>query len=104
MMRGYKKYFSETIRTRYPKAADQIISETETHYKAISIDTKFAKTSGNPVDKRLGFTSYFLALIKTLERRGESFEAIRKPCIEIVTECVRPKNRLQQYLKDFLPN
>jgi hypothetical protein len=98
-MRGFKKYFSETIRIRYPEAAGRIISETDTNYNAISIDTEFAKTSGNPIDKRLGFTSYFLALIKTLENRGESFASIRKICLEIVTEYVRPKNKLQQYLK-----
>jgi len=40
-----------------------------------------------------------LALIKTLEQRGESYETIRKICLEIVTEWVRPKNRFQQLLK-----
>lgn len=98
-MKGYKKYFSKTIRKRYPEAADQTISELDRHFEDISIDTRFAKTSGNPIDKRLDFTSYFLALIKTLDTRGESFEAIRKTCLEIVVEYVRPKNKFQQILK-----
>ena len=85
-MKGYKKYFFRTIRTRYPEAANHIISELDNHFAIISIDTKFAKTSTNPIDKRLDFTSYFLALIKTLEKRGESFEDIRMTCLEIVAK------------------
>jgi hypothetical protein len=103
-MKGYKKYFFRTIRTRYPEAANHIISELDNHFAIISIDTKFAKTSTNPIDKRLDFTSYFLALIKTLEKRGESFEDIRMACLEIVTEYVRPKNRMQQFLRQVPAN
>ena len=58
-MKGCKKYFSLTIRTRYPVVTDQIISGVDNHFEAISIDTKFAKTSGNPIDKMLDFTFYF---------------------------------------------
>ena len=98
-MSSSKKYFARAIRNRYPDTADFLIPEIDHHFNTIRIDTDFSKTSGNPVDKRLDFTSYFLALIKTLEQRGESYETIRKICLEIVTEWVRPKNRFQQLLK-----
>lgn len=65
----------------------------------ISDDISFASTSGNPLDKRLNVCAYFLALIKTLDKKGEDFESIRKICIEIATEFVRPKNKFQQLLK-----
>ena len=77
--------------------------ETEKHYKQISIDTDFAKTSKNPIDKRLDFCSYFLALIKTLDKRGEPFETIREICLEITIEYVRPKNKIQFFLKRIPP-
>jgi hypothetical protein len=34
-----------------------------------------------------------------LDEKGESFDDIRKICLEIVTEYVRPKNKFQQLLK-----
>ena len=98
-MNSYKKYFARAVRDRYPETADVLIFEIDNHFNTIRIDTNFSKTSGNPVDKRLDFSSYFLALIKTLEQRGESFEKIRKICLEIVTEYVRPKNKFFQLLK-----
>ena len=98
-MNNYRQYFVRTIRDSYPEKADNLIFETDNHYNTIRIDTIFSKTSGNPIDKRLDFSSYFLALIKTLDQRSESFETIRKICLEIVTEYVRPKNKFQQLLK-----
>lgn len=43
--------------------------------------------------------AYFLALIKVLDNHGEHFEGIKAVSLEIVKEYVRPKNRLQRYLK-----
>lgn len=71
----------------------------EAHYKTISIDTKFAANSGNPIDKRLDFCAYFLALIKTLDEKKVAFEAIRLICLEIVLDYVRPKNKIQAWAK-----
>jgi hypothetical protein len=96
---NYRKYFKNVIREKYSSDSDILIGEIEDHYKLISKDTRFAATSGNPVDKRLDFCAYFLALIKTLDARNESYEMIRKTCLEIVTEYVRPKNKLHQLLK-----
>lgn len=98
-MDTYKKYFAKVIKSKYPDYSEKIIDEVETHFRNISRDTHFASSSSNPIDKRLDFSAYFLGLIKTLEERGETFENIRKVCLEIVTEYVRPKNKIQQFLK-----
>ncbi|MEP7143219.1 MAG: L-2-amino-thiazoline-4-carboxylic acid hydrolase [Ferruginibacter sp.] len=84
---------------RFPSQGGKIIATMDDHYKSISDDINFSFSSGNPVDKRLDFCAYFLALIKTLSEQGESFETTRKICLEIVTQYVRPKNKLQQFLK-----
>jgi hypothetical protein len=98
-MERYRKYFRDAIRIKYPLDSDNIIWNVENHYKIVSIDTRFAATSGNPIDKRLDFCAYFLALIKTLDARKESYESIREICLEIVTEYVRPKSIIHRFLK-----
>ena len=98
-MAKYKKYFITTIKKEFPGHSDEIIARTAAHYKVISVDTSFAARSANPIDKRLDFCAYFLALIKTLDEQGESFETIRKICLEIVTGYIKPKNQLQQFVK-----
>lgn len=98
-MEDYRKYFTQFIKKNYPKEFNKVTANTDKHYKNISADMTFAKTSNNPLDKRLDFSSYFLALIKTLNEKGETFDIIRKICLEIVTEYVRPKNNIQQFFK-----
>ena len=98
-MTNYRKYFVAAIKKNFPGHSDAIITKTDVHYKIISADTSFAARSANPIDKRLDFSTYFLALIKTLDEQGEKFETTRKICLEIVIEYVRPKNKLQQLLK-----
>jgi L-2-amino-thiazoline-4-carboxylic acid hydrolase len=95
----YRKFFVRAIREKFPHGSDAIIANTDNHFKIISADTRFAATSKNPIDKRLDFCAYFLALIKTLDEQGETFETTRKICLKIVTEYVRPKNKIQQVLK-----
>lgn len=102
-MRSYKKYFIKAIKHRFPESAKHIIADTDKNYQEISIDTKFAATSKNPIDKRLDFCACFLALIKTLEKQGETFETIRNICLEITIEYVNPKNKLQKLLKKLPP-
>lgn len=102
-MDNYKKYFIRFIKDNFPNEFDKIIVDTENHYKIISADTTFAKTSRNPIDRRLDFSSYFLALIKVLDEKGESFESIRKICLQITIAYVQPKNKLQKFFKRFLP-
>lgn len=98
-MPGFRKYFVEGVKKNFPAQSTKIISAVDDHYRIISADTAFAASSRNPIDKRLDFCAYFLALIKTLDEQGETFETTKKFCLEIVTEFVRPKNKLQQLLK-----
>ncbi len=95
----YKKYFAKAVQKTYPNNSDLLIAETDKNFKNISKDTNFALSSANPIDKRLDFSAYFLAFIKTLDGQGETFETIREICLEIVIEYVRPKNKIQQFLK-----
>jgi L-2-amino-thiazoline-4-carboxylic acid hydrolase len=98
-MASYRKHFITGVKKNFPGIADAIIDKVDAHYKIISVDTAFAASSKNPIDKRLDFCAYFLALIKKLDEQGESFETTRKICLEIVTEYVKPKNKFQQLLK-----
>ncbi len=102
-MDDYRKYFRQFVKANYPDHFDNILADTDRHYNIISTDTAFAKTSNNPIDRRLDFTSYFLALIKTLDERDEQFESIRKICLQITTEYVQPKSKIQEFLKRLLP-
>jgi len=102
-MEDYKKYFIKFIKVNYPNEFDRVIAQTDSHYNAITADTTFVKKSKNPIDKRLDFSSYFLALIKTLDEKGETFENIRKICLQITTEYVQPKNKIQGFIKRLLP-
>lgn len=98
-MRGYKKYFMNAIHKNFPAHHGTIITNTEKHYAAILPSVQFAFTSPNPIDRRLDFSAYFLAFIKSLDEQGESFDRIRKLCLEIVIEYVRPKNNWQAWMK-----
>lgn len=100
-MDRYRRYFYTSIEHHYQNDAAAIISITDRHYQIISKDTQFSFTSSNPLDRRLDFSAYFLAFIKTLDERGESYDAIRNICLEIVTEYVRPKNRFQTWMKQL---
>lgn len=102
-MKTYKKYFLKAIKNSYLNESGRLIEAVESHYKVISKDVHFAKNSSNPIDKRLDFCAYFLALIMALDEKGESFEAIRKICLEIVLDYVKPKNKLHEWLKRIPP-
>jgi hypothetical protein len=62
-MEDYRKYFNKAIKAGYPDSAEQISDETEKWFQKISPAIAFAKTSKNPMDRRLEFCAYFLALI-----------------------------------------
>ena len=98
-MANYEKYFIKAIQVNFPHKSARIIANVEDHFKVISPDIHFAATSKNPIDKRLDFCAYFLALIKTLDEQGESFEVTRRICLEVVTAYVGPKNKIQQFFK-----
>jgi len=102
-MDDYRKYFSWVVKENYPIGFEDILKETEENYKIISFDTAFGKSSKNPLDKRLDVSAYFLALIKTLDKNRESFENIRKICLQITTVSAQPKNNIQEFFKRLLP-
>ena len=99
----YARIFNQAIQKHYPDDSAAMQQSVWDAYLAIKTDTNFALTSKNPIDKRLDFCSYFLALIKTLDAKGESFPVIRSICLEIVTEYVRPKNKFQSFVKRLVP-
>lgn len=95
----FKKFFKKAIEKHFPNQAAALMTENEERYQALSIDTKFASKSSNPMDKRLEFSAYFLALIQTLENKNLSYEQIKSICLEITCDYVSPKNTLQKWLK-----
>jgi len=98
-MKGYRKYFERTIEANYRSHSADLQDQIEREFNRLKKDVNFAKTSENLVDRRLLFTAYFLAFIKVLEQRDESFDRIREISLQIVNEYVRPKNRIQRFLK-----
>lgn len=101
MMHGYRKYFCLALAHNYPNNNMHLIAETERHFVFIARDISFAANSKNPIDKRLEFCSYFLALIKALDEAGEEFARIRLACLEVVLDYMRPKNKIHAFLKRF---
>jgi hypothetical protein len=102
-MSGFKKYFHDALTKRYPEESSNLLRRLEEHYDGISKDTRFASTSKNPIDRRLDFSACFLALIKTLDERDESFQSIRDTCLEVVTAYVRPQNAVHAFVKTLIP-
>jgi hypothetical protein len=102
-MPQFKKYFTASIRSRYPSNAESLLIELDKEFDLLLPDVKFAATSKNPMDRRLVFCAYFLALIKVLDHHGESFEQIRVVSLDVVKEFVRPKNGFQRFMKKLPP-
>lgn len=98
-MGTFRKYFHQGILKDYPTQAAQIVADIESAYKRIQPDIQFAKSSRNPVDRRMEIAAYFLATIEVLNKNGESIEKIRALLLGIANEYVRPKNALQRMLK-----
>ncbi|RFS16496.1 L-2-amino-thiazoline-4-carboxylic acid hydrolase [Emticicia sp. C21] len=96
---AYKIYFRKALERYYPKYAKELLEDIDAKYDELKVDIRFAKTSSNPMDKRLDLTAYFLALIMVLEKAGESFEQIRAVALFTITEYLRPKNKWQAFLK-----
>lgn len=95
----YKRYFRKALERYYPKYAKELLEDIDAKYDELKADVSFAKTSSNPMDKRLDLTAYFLALIMILEKAGESFEQIREVALFTITEYLRPKTQWQAFLK-----
>lgn len=98
-MKHYKEYFKQSIEANYPRTSKDLLLQIEHEFNTLKEDVNFANTSQNLVDRRLLFTSYFLAFIVILDKQGESYEKIREISLQIVHEYVRPKNRFQKFMK-----
>lgn len=98
-MKNYRPFFINTLKANFPKDFQQMMIELGRHYQLISQDSNFAYTSSNPIDRRLDFSAYFLALIKTLDERGETYERIRTICLEVVLDYVKPQNEFEAWWK-----
>lgn len=88
-------YFRDEVCRRYPGEWAAV----EARYARIAPDVEFARTSANPMDRRLEFCAWFLATIQMMEARGEPFAVIREVCLAVTVAYVRPKNALRRWLK-----
>lgn len=98
-MKSFKKYFKQSIEGNYPETSENLILNIEREYDSISRSVAFARKSSNPIDRRLNFSAYFLALVKVLDDQGEGYETIRLISLGIVNEHVKPKSRIHSALK-----
>jgi hypothetical protein len=96
---SFKRFFIKAIRKHFPRDSNSLIQEVEERFAEVSFDTQFASKSSNPLDNRLDFAAYFLALIQSLENRKFSYEEIKNICLEITYDYVLPKNGLQRWFK-----
>ncbi len=61
-MDNYRKYFIQSIKANYQNDFNNILADMDNHYKLISPDTSFTKTSRNPIDRRLDSAPIFWQL------------------------------------------
>jgi hypothetical protein len=95
----FRKFFVKAIEKHFPSDALSTVGELDQRFEVLSLDTKFASRSSNPIDRRLDFVACFLALIQTLENRNQSYEQIRNICLEITYDYVSPRNAFQRWMK-----
>ena len=95
----FKRYFIRAIKKHFPSDASSLVRELDDRFQVLSVDTKFASHSSNPIDRRLDFAAYFLGLIQTLEGKNQSYEQIKNICLEITYDYVTPKNAFQKWIK-----
>ena len=96
---NFTKYFQKALEKRFPIESAALLKEVDDRFEVLSVDTRFASRSSNPLDKRLDFAAYFLALIQTLENRNHSYDEIKGICLEVTYDYVSPKNSLQKWMK-----
>lgn len=95
----FRKYFSNALDQHHPADSRKLLQQIEVRFKTIEVDISFAKKSSNPMDKRLEFIGYFLAFIQALAAYGQNYDQIRNISLEVAYEFVKPKNKLQLWLK-----
>lgn len=95
----YQQFFSSALKSHYPDVFAELMVKVKANYTVIAPDIAFSRRSDNPLDRRLDFCACFLALIKTLDQRGEPYEKIKRVSLEVVTDYVTPKNNFGRWLK-----
>jgi hypothetical protein len=96
----FKKHCEAEIQRRFSAGdAERIMRDIEARYIAIYPDIAFARTSSNPLDRRLEVCAYLLATIRVMEARGLAYNEIRAICVAIAESYVRPANFLHRWLK-----
>jgi hypothetical protein len=100
---NFRKYFKQVLENHYPDTFKKLIEAIEIKNNGLAVVTKFALKSTNPLDKRLPFSAYFLAMIQVLEEENLSFEKIREYCLEVAIAYVAPKNRIHKWYNLLLP-
>ncbi len=100
---NFRKYFKKALETSYPEGFREIIKKIETKQTLLLKEITFAAKSKNPLDKKMAFSAYFLSTIKVLEKEGESFETIKKLCVDIAKDYVKPKNKLHKWINTLQP-
>lgn len=93
-MKNYRPYFRTVINRYYPATASLLVEEIERQFVAMAGDIAFAKTSSNPIDKRMEISAYFLATVKVLDGEQAGYERIREILLAIANDYVQPKNKL----------
>jgi hypothetical protein len=100
---NFKKYFAEELEREYPNTFKLIIEEVNEAFESIEDKSNLKEKSKNPLDKRLRFSAYFLAFIQVMEKRNLSFDEIKKHCLSIAKEYVKPKNRIHKWYLKLVP-
>lgn len=98
-MQNFEKHFRRFIQSHYPTDARKLISNVEREFSIIEPGVAFAKTSKNPIDRRLSFAAYFLAFIAVLDKQGETYDKIREISLQLINEYVQPANAIQKFMR-----
>lgn len=95
----YKKHVHTTLQKHFPENGAALKEAIGQEFDLIRPEVLFARTSPNPIDRRMEVAAYLLATMRVLERQGFDFAAIRSITLDIAREMVRPKNSLQAWAK-----
>jgi hypothetical protein len=95
----FRRHFRDELQRYYGGSVDEILIRIDARHEAIRPEIAFARTSSNPIDRRLEFCGYFLAAILEMEARGANFDQVRAVCVAVAESYVRPANNWQRWLK-----
>ena len=98
-MKNIRPYIFVELKRILPEDAQELMDQTDLIYATLEKDIALAKCSSNPLDDRMVFAAYFLALIKVLEKKGYEYAFVEELCIAIAKRYVMPKNKLEAFLK-----